>query len=284
MPTIRCATVTRVVILTSDELRHRFVRMAVALHGALEVLCTYCEAPADGLASTLARRSDVEEIERSHLRARSLAERDFFGAFCALAPDRSRPLQVSRGAINDDEVVGRIIELAPDVVATFGCSIVTDPLIAAFPDRIVNLHLGLSPYYRGSGTNLWPLVNGEPELVGATFMHLDAGIDTGEIIHQMRARIAPGDDAHRIGNRLISDAAVVFGHLLARHDRLVPVAQPTAQRSPRYYRRADLDATALGRLHANLSSGMVDAYLDHQMDRDLSTPIVSQARLIGPDG
>ena len=40
-------------------------------------------------------------------------------------------------------------------------------------NKILNLHLGISPYYKGSGTNYFPLVNNEPQYVGATFMFLD---------------------------------------------------------------------------------------------------------------
>ncbi len=38
-------------------------------------------------------------------------------------------------------------------------------------------------------------------------MHIDAGVDTGEVIHQMRARVALGDSPAQIGNRLIVDMA-----------------------------------------------------------------------------
>ena len=61
----------------------------------------------------------------------------------------------------------------------------------------------MSPYYRGSGTNFWPFVNNELQFIGATFMHIDEGVDTGEIIHQIRANIFHDDNIHQIGNRLI---------------------------------------------------------------------------------
>src|SRR5690606_10372264 len=99
-------------------------------------------------------------------------------------------------------------------------SLIREPLLSAFQGRFLNVHLGLSPYYRGSGTNFWPLVNGEPEFVGATFMHIDAGVDTGEVIHQIRARIFPGDTPHQIGNRLIADMARVYAALIRDFDRL----------------------------------------------------------------
>lgn len=271
---------TTVVLLTSDELRHRFLRMAVALHEDVQVLRSYCEAPTASLAATLAARGDVAPAEQAHLDARTRAEEDVFGPFCALAPDLSNRIPVERGAINGSAVVEEIIASSPDVVAAFGCSIVADPLIRAFPDRILNLHLGLSPYYRGSGTNLWPLVNDEPELVGATFMYLDEGIDTGEIIHQLRARVVPGDDQHRIGNRLIADAAIAMGEVLAVFDRLGHVPQPDTVEG-RAYRRADVTPDTIRRLTENLQGGMVERYLQERAARIERTPIV-QHPLLAP--
>ena len=46
-------------------------------------------------------------------------------------------------------------------------------------------------------------MNNEFEFFGYTFMYLDEGIDTGEIIHQGRPKIFPYDNPHQIGNRLI---------------------------------------------------------------------------------
>ena len=54
----------------------------------------------------------------------------------------------------------------------------------------------------------------ELEFVGATFMYLDQGIDTGKIIHQIRARIYENDNLHIIGNRLISDAIIIYKELI----------------------------------------------------------------------
>lgn len=275
---------TSVVILTSDELRHRFVRMCLSLDPGLEVLASFCEAPTASLAAMLDARDDVTNVERRHLESRVATERDFFGAFCRAVPDQSRPVAVDRGAINRPEVVDRIVDLHPDVIAAFGCSIIGPELIEAFPDRIVNLHLGLSPYYRGSGTNLWPLILGEPELVGATFMYLDAGIDTGEIIHQLRARVVPGDDVHRIGNRLIADAALTFRQVLVHFDSLGHVPQPDMAEPARVYRRAQVDAEALERLQQRLGSGMLEEYLEHRSQRDADRPIVTHPLIGGGPG
>ena len=38
---------------------------------------------------------------------------------------------------------------------------------------MINVHLGLSPYYKGSATNFWPFVNNELQFLGVTFMVTD---------------------------------------------------------------------------------------------------------------
>ncbi|HFB98772.1 MAG TPA: hypothetical protein ENJ62_06500, partial [Bryobacterales bacterium] len=134
-------------------------------------------------------------------------------------------------------------------------------------------------WYRGSGTNYWPLVNGEPEFVGITFMHIDAGVDTGEIIHQIRADFCPGDTAHTAGNRLIRKMAVVCAELVRRFDRLERMPQPPEPETVRYYRKKDFSEESVRRLHENLCRGMVEDYLAHRRQREARVPLVSNPAL-----
>lgn len=92
--------------------------------------------------------------------------------FVETTADNSNPTFLKKGQINDENVVGAIEEHAPDLLACYGSSLVKSRLLKMFEDRFLNAHLGLSPYYRGSGTNVWPLINGELGMVGATFMHM----------------------------------------------------------------------------------------------------------------
>ncbi|MGI9413035.1 MAG: formyltransferase family protein, partial [Hyphomicrobiales bacterium] len=139
--------------------------------------------------------------------------------------------------------------------------------------RFLNVHLGLSPYYRGSGTNFFPLVDGAPAYVGATFMYLDAGIDTGEIIHQIRARVFPGDTPHQIGNRLIGDVAVVYAELIRRFDALEPVLPPAEPETARLCKRKDFTEAATVRLYEQFDGGMIARYLAETETRHARVPI-----------
>ena len=58
-------------------------------------------------------------------------------------------------------------------VVSFGCSIIGDDLLKINRAKFINIHLGLSPYYLGSGTNFWPFVNNELQFLGATIMRTE---------------------------------------------------------------------------------------------------------------
>ena len=266
----------RIVILTGNELRHQFMRKALALIPGISVEASYCENAEKSIRQIVTDRNAPgvkEELE--HLNERERVEEDFFATFCQLAPDRSNPVVVPKNAINDPQAAAAIIEdIQPDLLVAYGCSIVKDPLLTAYSGRFLNVHLGLSPYYRGAGTNFWPLVNGTPEYVGATFMHLDAGIDTGEIIHQMRATVNPGDGPHQIGNRLISRIAQEYGAVIRAFNQLPKMEQPAKSDNDRYYRSSDYTADAVRIMRSKFSDGMIEKYLENQGQRIDRVPLV----------
>ena len=271
----------RIVILTSSELRHDFFRKAVALAPGIEVLRTYREGLERTLRTTIDPARPGAELQARHLALREQSERDFFGPFVALTPDHSRPLSVPRGAINDPAVGEDIRRLGPDLLVAYGPSLVRDPLLTAYAGRFLNVHLGLSPYYRGSGTNFWPLVNGEPEYVGATFMHLDAGVDTGPILHQLRARVFPDDTPHQIGNRLIGDMTAVYVQVIRHAEGLGPGIRPPTPPGARVYRSRDFTPEAVETLYANFRAGLVARYLAEREARTARVPIHEHLGLRG---
>lgn len=271
----------RIVILTGSALRHDFMRKAVALDPEIEVVLTVCEGLERTMRDVIVPDAADADLQHYHLNARDRSERDFFAAFVSLAPDRSNPIAIPKGTLDRPEHLTRMRDLVPDLVVAYGCSLIKAPMLDAFAGRIVNLHLGLSPYYRGAGTNFWPLVNGEPEYVGATFMHMDSGVDTGPIIHQIRAEVCPGDGPHEIGNRLIADAALIYRDVIREFADLVtppPLPKPATER---FYRRADFSPESVRRLYKAFDDGMISDYLAERARRDAVAPITRNPSLGG---
>jgi methionyl-tRNA formyltransferase len=258
----------RAIVLTSTMRRHQFV--ANTLAAELPVAGVWQEEKSFQPMKYAATPQEEAVIAR-HFEARDASEDAYFAGHDQVhAPARRLP----PGGCNDPDEIARMQRLAPDVVLVFGTSLLKQPLIDAFPNRILNIHLGLSPYYRGAGTNFWPLVNGEPEYCGATIHFLDIGVDTGPIIAHVRPDIRPGDGPHDIGNKTISAAAVMLAEAARRHVS-APLAGEPQQGDGRVYRRADFSAAAVQKLYANCSAGMIDEYLRDRAGRDARVRLVS---------
>ncbi len=119
------------------------------------------------------------------------AQRARFGAE---APFPDAPLfQVDD--INAPDSVAVLRDLNPDVICVSGTRMVKAPVFDVAPSRgLLNLHTGLSPYYKGGpNCTLWCLANGEPQYVGATIHELDPGIDSGRLILTARTVVEAAD-------------------------------------------------------------------------------------------
>lgn len=265
----------RVVILTGNHLRHDYMRMAVALCDGVDVLRSYCEVKPDVIL-----KDEQSQLAKNHIIDRHKSEIDFFEKFVQEKDDFSNPLQINTGGINEANVVEEIIQLKPDVLIAYGCSLVKSELLQHFKGRFLNVHLGLSPYYRGTATNFWPLVNDEPEFVGATFMHIDEGVDTGEVIHQIRADIYVGDDVHKIGNRLITQIPEIYCSIIRKIDSIKAQPQMPLKRKGYVYKRKDFSEEATKKLYENFRTGMVDKYVQEKDSRLSLAPIVINPLLV----
>ena len=273
----------KIVILTGAELRHTFLRMTIALDPKIKVLRSYCEGTETSLSHKFRAPISGSDLRHRHISDREASERSFFQNFVETSGDKSAPVFLPKGDINLPENVDEISALAPDLVVAYGCSLIREPLISSFPKRFLNVHLGLSPYYRGSGTNFWPLVEGRPECVGATFMYLDAGIDTGEIIHQVRATMYPEDTPHQIGNRLIQDISQIYPKVIRAANQLMQMPPLPLPDDVRICRQKDYSENSVEALYRRFDDGMIKKYLANQSERWTSTPILENPAITAFD-
>ena len=258
----------RAIVLTSTMRRHQFV--ANTLASRLDVACVWQEEKSFQPLS-YAGSADDEQVIVNHFDARDASEDAYFEAHGSV---RVAAKRVAPGGCNDPAEIEAMRRLSPDVVLVFGTGLLKQALIDAFAGNVLNIHLGLSPYYRGAGTNFWPLVNGEPEYCGATIHFLDAGVDSGPIIAHVRPDIRSGDGPHDIGNKTIVSAADALASAAIAHHASPLRGVPQALEG-RVYKRADFSAAAVRTLYANFASGMVDHYLAHRAQRDAKLSLVT---------
>ena len=80
--------------------------------------------------------------------------------------------------------------LKSDVYVVFGSSYIKGDLVDFLvKNKALNIHMGISPYYRGTDCNFWALYDGNPHLVGATILMLSKGLDSGSILYHAMSNI-----------------------------------------------------------------------------------------------
>ncbi|OGW75382.1 MAG: hypothetical protein A2Z72_02935, partial [Omnitrophica bacterium RBG_13_46_9] len=107
--------------------------------------------------------------------------------------------------INSDPVKMFIKKIGPSLLLVSGTSLIKRDIIGTMPpNTIINMHTGLSPYYRGGPCTFWCLYNEEPEFLGVTIHFLTQGIDSGDIIFSRRMTdIEPGDNEATLDCKII---------------------------------------------------------------------------------
>ena len=82
-------------------------------------------------------------------------------------------------------------DLAPDVGVVVAYGHILKPELLAVPARgMVNLHPSLLPELRGAAPIEWAIINGL-ERTGVTIMQMEAGMDSGPILHHIPEELPP---------------------------------------------------------------------------------------------
>ncbi|MFK8083767.1 MAG: formyl transferase [Granulosicoccus sp.] len=105
-----------------------------------------------------------------------------------------------------------IYNVRPCVIVVYGTPIISSTISNLSRLVTLNMHTGLSPYYRGDSTLFWPVFFNEPDRLGVTVHKLEDSIDAGDIACTAPVIYTAGDsEAHlfakavKIGTALYLD-------------------------------------------------------------------------------
>jgi len=80
--------------------------------------------------------------------------------------------------------------LKSDVYVVFGSSYIKGELADFLvKQKAINIHAGVSPYYRGCDCNFWALFDDNPHLVGTTIHLLSKGLDSGPMLYHAMSNL-----------------------------------------------------------------------------------------------
>ena len=249
----------KIIIISANETRHKFFRRYLNNQKNFDVSMAICENNYSRQYYKVIKSKNSSILQRKHFIERKRYENYFFKKYNEKFKDPKNTIIVARGEINTNKKINKkIFQINPDLIISYGCGLIKNKIINKFKKKIINIHLGLSPYYRGSGSNYWPLVNNEPQLVGATFMKIDKGIDTGPILHQIRGNIKKKDNVHMIGNRVIIDMTKELIKLLSSKKKFTFVKK---KNPTKLYFKKDFDDESLVKIKKNFKNKMIENYL-----------------------
>ena len=138
--------------------------------------------------------------------------------------------------------VGRLRELAPDVGVVVAYGHILKPDVLAIPKRgMINVHPSLLPELRGAAPVEWAIIRGL-ERTGVTIMQMEAGLDSGPILHQIPHHIPPDSTGGELSEHLAEMGAQALVEALALLEqeglRPRPQDQARATYAPKLTREA----------------------------------------------
>lgn len=172
------------------------------------------------------------------------AENKIFGEIDFL-PDNVTTLAVKLGDLSNLNKNQLSKALNSDIYIVFGASYIKGWLIDFLISRkALNVHMGLSPYYRGAGCNFWALYDQNPGFVGATIHRLNRGLDDGPMLFHCLPKIKRACDPFEFS--MHSVLAAHNGLIAAIKNNSISDRTPVPQNKSlqiRYSRHRDLSDT-----------------------------------------
>ncbi len=107
-------------------------------------------------------------------------------------PNPAHPI-IHVPTVNSEAFVAASNRVAPAIILLVGCRIVKADILSRLRCPVLNYHAGINPDYRGMNCGYWALATGDVSNFGATVHLVDAGVDTGAILRQVRGAPGPSD-------------------------------------------------------------------------------------------
>ena len=166
--------------------------------------------------------------------------------------------------LNSNNTINYIAKFKPNICFLMGPNLLSKKMIKALPKKTYNIHLGLSPWYRGSATLFWPSYNLEPWKTGVTFHELSTDADAGPIIHQSTAKLKKGMDLFDLSISAMmegkKDLSKIIKHILnGKKIKSYPQKLYGKSYSSRYFR-----ATHLKVIYELFNDQIVDYFIKNK--------------------
>ena len=199
----------KVVILTGNKVRHKY--FVNVMKEKFDVIGSIFEPHYDYF--NLQREESA--LVRKHFKNLDKYEKTYLDS--DLDYSDLNHTEIKAKHINKAENISWVKSLNPDYILLYGTGILSNDWCDRFENRIINLHLGLSPYYRGAATLFWPFYNDELDYLGITIHLATSKVDAGDILDTIKPDIDIKDNYYEITYKLIKKAIDNFSSIVYKY-------------------------------------------------------------------
>lgn len=175
-------TYMKITLFTSNNNRHNYF---------INLLSNFCdELWVVQEVKTLFRGDDDNQYQNSQIiksyfeKARAAQDKIFVKQYINTGFKNIKTLPILNGELNKLSNFYLKEFLQSDLYIVFGSSYIKGNLLDFLvANKAINIHAGVSPFYRGADCNFWALYDNNPHLVGTTIHLLSKGLDSGAILY-----------------------------------------------------------------------------------------------------
>ena len=125
-------------------------------------------------------------------------------------PSRMIPSKGLQREAYDRQVVAVLQEYKVDLICLAGyMRLLSSYFVAAFPQKILNIHPSLLPSFPGLESQKQALEHGV-KFAGCTVHFVDENLDAGPIIQQAVVPVLDGDDEHTLSERILREEHRIY--------------------------------------------------------------------------
>jgi hypothetical protein len=177
----------RITLITGDSPRHQYLfQQLKELDIEIQWFIERRKAP-DKVMNT--GNKQIDYFTKLHFKDWRESEISYFGISDKKLIRKYQGEYVSSACITKGDLGNKIISWNSDIILSYGCSKIGSKVLDLPKSKKINIHGGLSPWYRGTITNFWPTYLLEPQFTGMTLHETTNEIDGGGIIFQTGIKV-----------------------------------------------------------------------------------------------
>jgi methionyl-tRNA formyltransferase len=180
--------------------------------------------------------------------------------------NKPREIFLGHDNFNDPQTIIKIQNANPDFIAVFGTSILREPFLKQFPNRLFNLHIGDPEFYRGSSSNFWPIYHQKLHLLSATIHRIDQNVDTGDILLKRAVKLSKKDNEQTLLLKpLILGTKLMISTIQKwQTNSLKSIPQ---NKCGKLYKKADFNPKAISEFKQMVESGRLNNLIQASIDK-----------------